>query len=252
MLPELQQGKIRKAFKEGSLKVLSMSSLGVLEWKPINKVHRNEVPWEKIYRINLKEGSLVVTGGHRVYTSASDAIEVEQLEVGAKVQTQNTEEVIISKVALPARQFMYDLTVADNHNLILYSSKALVHNCPDKFYHFRPPEHEGNIGQYDRVFGQIWQDDELNEYCERALDWYNMFPPYTGHNIPTIDRLVSDRPAWRTAILWGAISHACFALSINWVAEEFSVVGDTEVTVHLSDGRSVSLPIKDLYEICQE
>ena len=92
---------------------------------------------------------------------------------------------------------------------------------PDKFYHFRPPEFEGNVGRYNRVFGQIWEDAELLEYCERALDWFNMFPPFTGKNIPTIDRLVTDMPSWRTAILWGAISHACFALSANWVADEF-------------------------------
>ena len=48
---------------------------------------------------------------------------------------------------------------------------------PDKFYHFRPPEFEGDIGQYNRIFGQIWEDAELLEYLQRSLDWFNMFPP---------------------------------------------------------------------------
>lgn len=106
---------------------------------------------------------------------------------------------------------------------------------PDKFYHFRPPEFEGNIGQYNRVFGQIWQDDELLEYCERGLDYFNMAPPFTGKNVPTIDRLVSDMPAWREAVLWVAISHACFALAINWVADEFDYsIGGVSLTIEKS------------------
>lgn len=106
---------------------------------------------------------------------------------------------------------------------------------PDKFYHFRPPEFEGNIGQYNRVFGQIWEDAELVEYCERGLDYWNTMPPFTGGNIPTLDRLVRDMPAWRTAILWSAISHACFALSINWVADEFDYsIGGVSLTIEKS------------------
>ena len=105
---------------------------------------------------------------------------------------------------------------------------------PDKFYHFRPPEHEGDIGNFDRVFGQIWQDDELLEYLERALDWWNMFPPET-EEVNTIDRLVQNKPVWRTAILWSAIVHACFALAANWVADEFDYsIGGISLSVEKS------------------
>jgi hypothetical protein len=106
---------------------------------------------------------------------------------------------------------------------------------PDKFYHFRPPEFEADIGQYNRVFGQIWEDAELLEYCERALDWYNMFPPYTGGIVPTLNDLTTGRPAWRTAILWDAITHACFALACNWVADEFDYsIGGVSLTIEKS------------------
>ena len=106
---------------------------------------------------------------------------------------------------------------------------------PDKFYHFRPPEFEADIGQYNRVFGQIWEDAELLEYCERALDWYNMFPPYTGGITPTLNDLTTGRPAWRTAILWDAITHACFALACNWVADEFDYsIGGVSLTIEKS------------------
>lgn len=91
---------------------------------------------------------------------------------------------------------------------------------PDKFYHFRPPEHEGRLGKYDRVFGQIWEDAELLEYLERALDWFNMFPPMTP-GITSLDLLLQQVPHMRTAVMWQAVVHACFALNANWVADEF-------------------------------
>ncbi len=105
---------------------------------------------------------------------------------------------------------------------------------PDKFYHFRPPEHEGDIGNFNRVFGQIWQDDELLEYLERSLDWWNMFPPET-EEINTIDKLVQNKPVWRTAILWNSITHACFALAANWVADEFDYsIGGISLSIEKS------------------
>lgn len=105
---------------------------------------------------------------------------------------------------------------------------------PDKFYHFRPPEAEGNIGSYNRVFGQVWEDAELYEYLERALDWWNMMPPMTS-GVNTIDRLVTEQPAWRTAVQWQAIVHACFALSTNWVADEFDYsIGGISLSIEKS------------------
>jgi hypothetical protein len=120
--------------------------------------------------------------------------------------------------------------------------------APDKFYHFRPPESEGNIGAYSQVFGQIWEDAELLEYLERGLDWWNMFPPTTP-DLETIDKLVTEKAVWRTAILWEAISHACFALAMNWTADEFSLVSSTLITVVLPDGREVEITIGELYEL---
>lgn len=105
---------------------------------------------------------------------------------------------------------------------------------PDKYYHFRPPEWEGNIGQYNRVFGQIWEDAELYEYLERGLDWWNTFPPAT-ESLNTLDKLCAEKPVWRTAIMWAAISHACFALSINWVADEFDYsIGGVSLSIEKS------------------
>lgn len=93
-------------------------------------------------------------------------------------------------------------------------------NNPDRNYHFRPPEQEGVVKKYNRVFGYIWEDHELLCYLEMALDWFNSFPPET-EGIRTLNNLCQQKPAWRTFILWGAAVHALFALSINWVADEF-------------------------------
>jgi len=91
---------------------------------------------------------------------------------------------------------------------------------PDKYYHFRPPEAEAVVGQYNRVFGQVWEDYELMEYLERALDWWNMMPPET-EGYRTIETLVNTKPAWRTPILQGAIVFAAMALQANWIVDEF-------------------------------
>lgn len=94
-------------------------------------------------------------------------------------------------------------------------------NNPGRNYSFRPPEYEGNIGQYNQVFGQVWEDAELFEYLQRGLDWCNMLPPRTD-GLNTLHKLVQEKPSWRTAVLWAAITHACFALASCWTVNEFN------------------------------
>jgi len=149
--------------------------------------------------------------------------------VNSPVQQVTQEFTVVATASLTV------LTHTDAETAMIASLRILLRDQnPDKFYHFRPPEHEGKIGNYNRVFGQIWEDAELLEYLERSLDWFNMFPPLT-QKINTIDLLVSSMPVWRTAILWGAITHACFALSINWVAEEFDYsIGGVSLSIEKS------------------
>lgn len=92
-------------------------------------------------------------------------------------------------------------------------------NNPDRNYHFRPPEHEADVGAYNRVFGYVWEDAELLTYLRQAVDWWDMFPPRTS--VRTLDRLSSEEPTWRTAIQYGGMMFALMALAINWVHEEF-------------------------------
>jgi hypothetical protein len=163
---------------------------------------------------------MVVTGGHRVYLDNNFAIEAENIKEGDILLSLGNKLKVLSIKQIENRPFMYDLTVANNHNLLLQDSFVFVHNCPDKFYHFRPPEAEAVVGQYNRVFGQVWEDYELMEYIERALDWWNMMPPET-ENYRTVEVLVTQKPAWRTPILQGAIVFAAMALQANWIVDEF-------------------------------
>lgn len=119
---------------------------------------------------------------------------------------------------------------------------------PDKFYRFRPPTTEGTINQYNRVFAHVWDDDELLEYMSRGVDIINMFPPETHWN--TIDSMIKAKPAWRQMILMAAIAHACMALSLNWISEEFSIVGDEKVRLLLPSGKEVDVTFEELYDIC--
>jgi len=93
-------------------------------------------------------------------------------------------------------------------------------NNPDRNYRFCPPEHECDIGAHNRVFGYVWTDEELCEYLQGALEWWNMMPPET-ESLCTIDLLVQNKPTWKMAIIWGAISHAAVALAFNWAKDEF-------------------------------
>jgi hypothetical protein len=45
--------------------------------------------------------------------------------------------------------------------------------------------------------------------------------------------------------------NAAQALAYNWTLNEFSVSGETLVTVVLPNGNEVSLPIEELFNLCK-
>lgn len=104
---------------------------------------------------------------------------------------------------------------------------------PDKFYKFRPPAHEETVSQFNRVFGFIWEDVELQEYLERSLDMIAATPPRTP--FASIDQMATYRPEWRTLLITGAMIYALQALQINWVADEFDYsIGGVSLTIDKS------------------
>ena len=106
-------------------------------------------------------------------------------------------------------------------------------NNPDRNYHFRPPAHEATIRQFNQVFGYIWEDAELQEYLQRALDMISAAPPATPFT--SCDQLVQCFPTWRTLMLNGAMLHALLALMINWIADEFDYsIGGVSLSIEKS------------------
>lgn len=124
-------------------------------------------------------------------------------------------------------------------------------NQPDRNYRLSPPQSEGTVGCFNRIFGHVWEDNEFAEYLEIALWKWNAHPPET-EELRTLDMVCSQKPSWKAALLWGALVNAAQALAYNWVHEEFSVSPETLVRVHLPDGEEISLPISELYGICKE
>lgn len=106
-------------------------------------------------------------------------------------------------------------------------------NNPDRNYHFRPPAHEATIRQFNQVFGYIWEDYELQEFIQRGLDMISAAPPATP--FMSCDQLVQCYPQWRTLLLNGAMMHALFALTLNWIADEFDYsIGGVSLTIEKS------------------
>lgn len=227
MLSKSQRSRLKQAFRSGQVRVRGVSPNGTLHWCQVLHVTRAEIGPESVVRGATRWGSFTTTGGHRVFTDPVTKVEAEKVVQGSFVlcaprgATEAVSTQVIQGVQPQAdRRFMYDLTADHWHNFVLHNSRLVISNSPDKFYRFRPPEHEGSIGQYNRIFGQIWEDAEIYMYLEYALDWINMFPPQT--RIDTLDKLVTDQRSWRSAVIMEAIARACFAVSANWIADEFS------------------------------
>ena len=146
----------------------------------------------------------------------------------------------------PIQQVVQEFEVIDkvtSTQVTTYSSyeAELIHrlrillrdNNPDRNYHFRPPTHEETINQFNRVFGYIWEDEELKEYLERSLNTIELSPPLTP--MGSVDNLCQRWSSWKTLLLVGAMIHALQALRINWVADEFDYsIGGVSLTIDKS------------------
>lgn len=103
---------------------------------------------------------------------------------------------------------------------LLHKLRLMLRDAnPDRNYKFRPPAHEETIDQFSKVFGYIWEDEELVQFLEFALDMIIAAPPRTPFN--SLDHMMQMRPEWRTLLLVGAEIWAVNALQANWIADEF-------------------------------
>lgn len=225
--------RIRIAFRNGTLKVQSVSPTGQVEWKPVQAVHRAEIGPETVWEAQTEKGPMVTTGGHRVFLSPTTKVEMDGLMPGGEVlgveSGRTSSPKLLSHRRIGSRRFMYDLTAADWHNFALHRSGVVVSNCPDRNYHFRPPASQDAMSKQTRVFGYIWTDDELSEALQRGLDSTNLYAPQTSFTIGTLPN------NWRTMVITGAAIFALQALTLNWISEEFDYsIGGVSLSIDKS------------------
>jgi len=133
-------------------------------------------------------------------------------------------------------------------NMIARLRIMLRDNNPDRNYHFRPPAHEETIRQFNRVFGFIWEDYELQEFVQNGLDMVTAAPPRTP--IPNCDILMQTRPEWRTLVLNGAMMYALSAMMLNWIVDEFDYsIGGVSLGIEKSSKYEAAFQaIKDQFD----
>jgi len=100
--------------------------------------------------------------------------------------------------------------------LLIRLRHVLRDNNPDRNYRFAPPASENQIQGFTEIFGFIWEDEELLEYLEMAIEFINMTPPLENYDICNLPKKL-----WALATI-GAASHALQARAINWIADQFS------------------------------
>jgi hypothetical protein len=147
-------------------------------------------------------------GTYRIRWTFRQTIDAPLNQIVQEFEVQAVTPLVVSPFTAAEREMIKSLRI------------MLRDNFPDRNYRFRPPEHESTVGNYNRVFGYVWEDVVLQQYLARAVDWFDMFPPRTS--LRTVDRLYSEAPDWRTAMYYGAMMFALMALAINWVHDEFS------------------------------
>lgn len=136
----------------------------------------------------------------------------------------------------------------DCQQSLIHSLRVMLRdNNPDRNYRFRPPAHEETVGQYNRVFGHIWLDEELAEYLLMSLNRISTAPPMTPFG--SVEHLLNYRFDWRGLLINGAMIDALFAVSTNAAAESFNYsIGGVSLDIdQFSRYESLHSAIKDRF-----
>jgi hypothetical protein len=119
------------------------------------------------------------------------------------------------------RFFIYPVKVDPNSfdsrtfGLVRRLRNLLRDNHPDRNYHFMPPRHVEEVNAFTKRVGFIWEDYELADYLDMSLGSINLSAPATEWAPESLPK------AWETILLYGAAQHALFAITTNWIADEF-------------------------------
>jgi len=237
---------IYNSFINGSLQVLSVSPDKKVEWKKIEDVMRHDVLKKVQYRVQIESGqSCTVTEDHSLFIDKGDTIEpirTSDIHPNSDISwVQNDscyKRKVLSSIIVPSENYMYDLSVTDNHNFVLESG-ILAHNS------FRPPKSSKFIQGQTQVFGFVWEDEELLECIYIAINDANTRPPLTGF---TLEDIVTGGGAmgWSSLILVRAAWFANMMQAQRWAVDSFdySISG---VSLNLSDKFTQYTALKDEY-----
>ena len=239
--------EIYEGFKNEKLEVLSVSRNKKVEWKKILDATRHNVLNKSQFVISTNDGRTChATGDHSLFTEKNNEIMEQKtgdFKINSDIVCVEEGEVILRKVfnniLAPLIEYMYDLSVEDNHNFVLESG-ILAHNT------FRPPASEKFIQGQTQVFGFIWEDEELLEYIYMAIDDFNSRPPTSDIGL---SNLSSSERRWRTTVILRAAAFACFAIAMNWIANEFSLDSKEMITVKDKNGDIYSLTVRELFDL---
>lgn len=151
---------------------------------------------------------------------------------------------VVQEFNIVAKDVKTDITSVDAEQLLIRRLRIILRdNNPDRNYRFRPPASEKFIQAQAQVFGYVWEDYELYEYLLMAVDYFNTAPPVTGIS------LINTPERWRAVVLLKAASLACGAVALNWIVDEYSLVGDEKLIVKDAEGIEYTLSIQELYDI---
>jgi len=238
---------IYQAFLNKELLVKSATKDKRVEWKPITDVMKHDVSNKTQYQVDIENGiSCVVTEDHSLFLDKEDTIEslkTKYFHIGDDLVFVENDNIISKKIksllVIPSMKNMYDLSVQDNENFVLKSG-LLAHNS------FRPPASEKFIQGQTQVFGFIWEDEELLEFIYLAVDDFNGRPPITGIDV---NDLWGNERRWRTTIILRAAAFACFAIAMNWIADEFSIGEENKISLRIGkEGKIKEMPIGDVFD----
>lgn len=151
---------------------------------------------------------------------------------------------VVQEFNIVATDVKTDITSVDAEQLLIRRLRIILRdNNPDRNYRFRPPASEKFIQAQAQVFGYVWEDYELYEYLLMAVDYFNTAPPVTGIS------LLNTPERWRAVVLLKAASLACGALALNWIVDEYSLVGDEKIEVKDEQGVCHTVSMSELYTI---
>ena len=211
----LDKSSIKKAFKEGKIKIKSVDENGVVEYKKVTDVLKHSSLTKKIYKITLKnKKEIIVTEDHSLFTIENDKLKtVCAKDNPSKIVYIENDKIELIDVEenkeVEQREYMYDLSVDDNENFVL-TTGILAHNS------FAPPEKAETIAGFTETRGYRWPDEQLYSHLLQARNYINLIPPDTDFD------LESYPAPWQSLLLLQAMSYALWDLSILWIGEEFN------------------------------